>query len=189
MSGVTILEAVYDPTGQVADFRYVLTNPTNARYAYKEPHQMIGQLWSTIFPDVQQTDFYHTALQVFSTGTAVRKDIYYHQEGLNVWLDVQFLAHPKGVMFIFLDVTQSRQHQLLLEEANQKLVQVNHQLQVANQYLEQFAYTASHDLQEPLRKIMAFGDLLTQEYVQGLSPQGSTWFGACRPLPDGCKPF
>ncbi|MFC5409797.1 PAS domain S-box protein [Larkinella bovis] len=48
-----------------------------------------------------------------------------------------------------------------LEEANELLIRSNENLQT-------FAYVASHDLQEPLRKIQQFGDLLKEHHQEGL---------------------
>lgn len=50
-----------------------------------------------------------------------------------------------------------------LQDANVGLARVNSDL-------EQFAYVASHDLQEPLRKISLFSDILLSRYSTGLNP-------------------
>lgn len=62
-----------------------------------------------------------------------------------------------SIMTIGRDVTSLRQ----AEESARKLAE---ELQRSNQELEQFAYVASHDLQEPLRAITSFTQLLANEY-------------------------
>lgn len=59
-----------------------------------------------------------------------------------------------------------------LTASNEELQQLNEQLNLANDRLQQFAYVASHDLQEPLRKIQAFSSMLSQKYVDILDDAG-----------------
>lgn len=55
-----------------------------------------------------------------------------------------------------------------VSERTAQLEETNASLQRSNQELQDFAYVASHDLQEPLRKIQAFGNLLQAEYADQL---------------------
>lgn len=58
---------------------------------------------------------------------------------------------------------------------NRQLMENINRLKATNEELERFAYVASHDLQEPLRKIMVFSDQLTQRYASALGPDGQNF--------------
>ena len=59
-----------------------------------------------------------------------------------------------------------------LAAINEELEEANSQLNRSNDNLQKFAYVASHDLQEPLRKIQQFGDLLKNQYRDQLGEGG-----------------
>lgn len=59
-----------------------------------------------------------------------------------------------------------------LEQLQAALTQNNRELEQRNRELEQFAYVSSHDLQEPLRKIVAFGDRLEERCGGQLDERG-----------------
>ena len=58
------------------------------------------------------------------------------------------------------------------KRAEEELRAFTVKLQQSNRELEDFAYVASHDLQEPLRKIQAFGDRLKVRYGEALTGEG-----------------
>lgn len=66
------------------------------------------------------------------------------------------------------DITEQRM-------AEQNLQRHVTELNRSNQELEEFAYVASHDLQEPLRKITTFGDRLFEKYAAGLGEEGNMY--------------
>ena len=69
-----------------------------------------------------------------------------------------------GAVNMLVDITEHKQ----TKEANLSLKQYNDQL-------EQFAYAASHDLQEPLRKIQVFSNLLLERNEAQLDEQGKKY--------------
>ncbi|GAB3375621.1 ATP-binding protein [Spongiibacter taiwanensis] len=63
------------------------------------------------------------------------------------------------------------------KQAERQLIAQNEKLTQANDELTQFAYIASHDLQEPLRTVRSFVDLFRQYYSDALDSQGKTFLG------------
>jgi two-component system, chemotaxis family, CheB/CheR fusion protein len=59
-----------------------------------------------------------------------------------------------------------------IRERTQSLKDSNIELEHSNKNLEQFAFIASHDLQEPLRKIKTFSSILSQNYTDKLPNEG-----------------
>jgi two-component system, chemotaxis family, sensor kinase Cph1 len=62
-----------------------------------------------------------------------------------------------------------------LRTANEQLQRTTHELRRSNQELEEFAYVASHDLQEPLRMITMYLDLLQRKEGAKLSTDGQEY--------------
>ncbi|RYZ00521.1 MAG: PAS domain S-box protein [Chitinophagaceae bacterium] len=61
------------------------------------------------------------------------------------------------------------------KEMERTLLQNSFQLEQSNASLEEFAYVASHDLKEPLRKIATFGDRLVASQLERMSPEGQVY--------------
>ena len=59
-----------------------------------------------------------------------------------------------------------------VKELNKQLLENIARLETANKDLDRFAFMASHDLQEPLRKIRTFSDLLQVQYSNSLDEEG-----------------
>lgn len=73
-----------------------------------------------------------------------------------------------GAVVAFFDITERRR-------AEEELRRHAAALQNSNRELQDFASVASHDLQEPLRKILAFGDRLRTRYEAALGPDGQDY--------------
>src|SRR5574343_49781 len=70
------------------------------------------------------------------------------------------------------DITERREHEESLKILNKKLEIQTKDLINSNQELEQFAYIASHDLQEPLRMVTSFLTRLENKYQSKLDDKG-----------------
>jgi signal transduction histidine kinase len=91
------------------------------------------------------------------------------------------VAGPPELRLLATDVDSMRRRILAdlatVEEARRMLDEQAERLRASNADLEQFAYVASHDLQEPLRKISSFSELVTRRYESQLDERGREYLG------------
>ncbi|SDK00536.1 ATP-binding protein [Natronorubrum texcoconense] len=75
-------------------------------------------------------------------------------------------------MIMVQDVTERNEQQRQLREREARLEELVDELEASNERLEQFAYAASHDLQEPLRMVASYLTLVDQRYADELDEDG-----------------
>lgn len=110
-------------------------------------------------------------------GWRVRKD------GSRFWGSVVITAlHDAdnnifGFSKVLRDLTERKMAEDKLQMFAEELLQKNRELERSNKELTSFSYVASHDLQEPLRKIQSFGNLILNAEARNLSDTGKDYFG------------
>jgi len=80
---------------------------------------------------------------------------------LDIEISTVYIPENDCIFAFAKDITERKENFNRIKEVMKRLAK-------SNQELEEFAYVASHDLQEPLRKIMAFGEIIETETKDGV---------------------
>ena len=139
--------------------------------------EIIGKNISILLPDNKNKIDANTQFSRFSENLANHKGEGFELSGKNksgkefpVELSIGPLETEEGLLFsaAIRDISEKKQLEKEIREINvnlEKKVNIRTtELERKNKELEQFAYVASHDLQEPLRTISSFVQLIRQKY-------------------------
>lgn len=150
--------------GRVADFTIAFANKASSSLVTADPQTLIGKRWSEI------DAFKHSTL--FEACTAV---VDKNEEQELEYMTVRNGQQRSFALFIAKlndGVTVSFYENTSIKQTASDLQEHIAALQQTNRELEEYAYAASHDLQEPLRKIRTFGALLKETQSHRLDEKG-----------------
>lgn len=151
--------------------RYRLINRQYEELFGVREAEVRGRTDHDLFPAEFAAAFQRNDAQVLATGeSVVLEETAPHAEGARTYLSVKFpLRDVTGAVQatcgISTDVTD-------LKAAERQMEAYARELERSNADLQQFAYVASHDLQEPLRMVANFTQLLAQRYGDRLDAEG-----------------
>jgi len=168
-NGIVHLKALREH-GQIADFKIEFMNQATDHLFELNSTALVGKKLSetpSYLGEPVLIDQYH---KVVESGQAAELETLYKKGRTEKWFLVSLARLDDGVTASFHDISQLKKFE---EELKDKI----HDLEHSNSELEQYAYVASHDLQEPLRKIRSFGSYLQDTQANKLDEKGQQLLG------------
>ena len=176
--------ATTDPEGRIT-----FLNERFCQLSGYSATELLGKTFRTINADYHPDSFFRTLWQTITAGQIWRGEICNRaKNGSLYWVDTTIVpcldnqGVPHQYLAIRFDITDRKRAEVQLitesqerQQALDNLKITSDRLQESNQELQDFAYVASHDLQEPLRKIQAFGDRLNTTSQDELNDKGKDY--------------
>lgn len=174
IDSIIALKSIRNENNQIIDFEFVLVNDAVQKFTGFAKDEFLGRRFLQT-DALGQEDLFERYVTVAETGKTAAIEHKTLKEGNETWLSIVAVRLNDGVAITFKDVTSAKEAQEEIIHYQKELENKVAELNRSNTELEQFAYIASHDLQEPLRKIQAFGDRLAIKYSDNLKDEGKDY--------------
>jgi len=167
-----ILESISDAFIALDEqWRFTYVNAEAERTNGMARGELMGRVFWDVFPETRGTNLETQCRRAMADRVVVRLENYY--QPWQRWFEVRvYPSKDQGVSVFYQDITKRKETEEAMDRANAAL-------RAANADLEQFAYSASHDLREPLRTVRTYCELLKRTYAGKLDAKADVMIGYC----------
>lgn len=104
---MSVLKAVRDETGKIADFRITIVNRELERETGRK--DLVGKLYMEEYPGIKASGLFDTICRVVESGHPEQLEYFYPFEGFNKWFSCMFVKMDDGVVATNLDITSRKE--------------------------------------------------------------------------------
>lgn len=165
-----------DVTGNILECNNTLLQTLGYRRS-----ELIGRHYAMLLPEANRSLFPARHAELIRTGKLEVESRWIKSDGtmIDVWVTGTAVVAADGSFLhsrsVSRDVTARNALEAELQEKNARLGRANEELSRKNKELDEFTYVVSHDLQEPLRTLIAFSDFLMKDYGDRLDDEGKEY--------------
>ncbi len=118
LDGIMAFNSVRDCEGNIVDFECSLVNPVAAENIGKNKKNLIGKHFLKELPSLKKTSLLEYYKSIITTGIIINKEFYYEHEYVKGWFQVVAVKIGDGVAVTFRDISDRKQMELTLQQAN-----------------------------------------------------------------------
>jgi signal transduction histidine kinase/CHASE3 domain sensor protein len=163
-NGIITYKAMRD-SGKITDFKIEYANKAIERLFMVKPDAMINKRLSEIPAKMNVSQLIQSSIRVVEQNTKDEFETLYRRNNTEKWFYVLLAKMEDGITATFHDIS-------VLKKIEDELKSNIRKLEHSNKELEQYAYAASHDLQEPLRKMQMYASHLQDTQEAKLDERG-----------------
>ncbi|MCT7980024.1 diguanylate cyclase [Laspinema olomoucense] len=132
LDGIMAFKAIRNSEETIIDFQWLTINPIAEKIVGRRREDVLGKYLLQEMPGNLETGLFERYVEVVNTQQPLELEFYYNHEGIQAWFKMMAVKLEDGFTVTFRNITEDKQSEATLQQANDKLVRWVEELKQRN---------------------------------------------------------